>query len=249
MKYGKVLFLIAPLFARALFAQATGTIYGTTYDSSGAILPATNITITSTGTNQTRAVVAGETGEFLAPLLPVGTYSVKVEKAGFAPFVQNGVILEANTSVQVRATMQVQAASQNVVVSANQTLVQANATNLVQVIDERRIVDLPLNGRNVLQLVALDAGIDDRNAIGGTEQVNTLAQGAYASPFCGQLFLRPRCPEAQPVRRDNRRSRSYSVGVQRQRPHVFLLFLPGHTPIGGDSRLARHCAEQRDEAG
>ncbi len=128
-------------------------------------------------------MVAGETGEFLAPLLPVGTYSVKVEKAGFAPFVQNGVILEANTSVQVRATMQVQAASQNVVVSANQTLVQANATNLVQVIDERRIVDLPLNGRNVLQLVALDAGIDDRNAIGGTEQVNTLAQGAYASPF------------------------------------------------------------------
>src|SRR5262249_24560594 len=158
------LLLLALLFAQSLLGQATGTIYGTTYDSSGALLPATSITITNTGTNQSRSVVADDLGAFVVPVLPVGTYSVRVEKTGFSPFVQNGVILEANTSVQVRATMQVQAASQNVVVNANPTLVQANATNLVQVIDERRVVDLPLNGRNVLQLIALDAGIDDRNA-------------------------------------------------------------------------------------
>jgi hypothetical protein len=75
--------------------------------------------------------------------LPVGNYSVRIEKPGFAPFVQTSVVLQANTNVQVNGQLEVRAASEQVNVSATPTLVQAAATALVQVVDERRIVDLP----------------------------------------------------------------------------------------------------------
>jgi outer membrane receptor protein involved in Fe transport len=166
----------------ALFAQATDTIYGTVADASGAVIPSAQVSITNTGTNQTRYVAADEGGQYVAPLLPVGNYSVRIEKTGFAAFVQTAVALQANTNVQVNGQLEVRAASEQVTVSATPTLVQAAATTLVQVVDERRIVDLPLNGRNVLQLMSLNAGVSDSNSAGGTRQINTIAGGGYAYP-------------------------------------------------------------------
>ena len=173
---------VLTVFSSALFAQATGTIYGTVYDASGAVVPGAQISITNTGTNQVRSVRADGAGQYVAPLLPVGNYSVRIEKPGFAPFLQTAVVLQANTNVQVNGQLEVRAASEQVNVSATPTLVQATATTLVQVVDERRIVDLPLNGRNVLQLMSLNAGVSDSNSAGGTRQINTIAGGGYAYP-------------------------------------------------------------------
>jgi hypothetical protein len=76
----------------------------------------------------------------------------------------------------------VQSTGQQVNVTAEPALVQSTATNLVQVVDEKRIIDLPLNGRNMVQLVSLSAGISDRGSAGGTIQTNTIGAGAYAQP-------------------------------------------------------------------
>ena len=76
---------------------------------------------------------------------------------------QTGISLQANTTVQVDAVAQVRANAEQVTVSAKASLVQANSTALVQVIDAQRVADLPLNGRNVLQLLSLNAGVADQN--------------------------------------------------------------------------------------
>ncbi len=170
-----VLFACVP----SLLGQASGTIHGTVMDASGAVVPGVGISITNTGTNMARNITADDVGQYVAPLLPVGSYSVKAEKQGFATFLQTGITLQVNTNVQVNITLQPRATNEQITVSADATLVQATASNLVQVVDSRRIVDLPLNGRNVLQLVALDAGVSDRGAVGGTSQINTLGSGNY----------------------------------------------------------------------
>ena len=84
-------FLATLAMAVAMFGQATGTIHGTISDSSGAVVPGVAVTITNAGTNASRMVVADESGHYVAPLLPVGVYSVTVERPGFATFVQTGV--------------------------------------------------------------------------------------------------------------------------------------------------------------
>lgn len=170
------------LFSTTSFAQATGTINGSVRDSSMAVMPNAQITVTHLGTNQSRATTTDESGNYVLPLLPIGSYSVKVEVSGFAPFFQKNILLQVNTTVQVNAVLQVQSTNEQVTVSANASMLQATATNLVQVVDERRIVDLPLNGRNVLQLVALNAGISDKNATFGVIQANTLGRFQYQFP-------------------------------------------------------------------
>lgn len=165
-----------------VFGQATGTINGTVFDSTGAVVPGVPVTVVNTGTNQTRNVVADESGRYVAPLLPVGNYNVRVEKPGFAPFLQTGVTLQVNTNIQVNATLTPRAANDQVTVSSDAVMVQATTSNLVQVVDARRIEDLPLNGRNILQLMSLSAGVSDRGAAGGTLQINTIGGGQYHAP-------------------------------------------------------------------
>ena len=79
--------------SRPLFAQATGTIYGTVYDASGAAVPGAQITARNSGTNAIRSAQSDEQGQFVISLLPVGEYSVKIDHAGFTPFEQTSVLL------------------------------------------------------------------------------------------------------------------------------------------------------------
>jgi hypothetical protein len=177
----RLLFLVLSLgwFSRLAEAQATGTIHGTVYDNSGAVIAGAQISAINSQTNQPRVAAANSSGEYILPLLPAGEYSVRITYAGLAPFIQNNVTLQANTDVQVDAKLNVASASETVNVSASPLMVQTAATNLVQVVDQKRIVDLPLNGRNVLQLMALNSGVSDRGAAGGTIQVNTFGNGQY----------------------------------------------------------------------
>lgn len=179
MKLALFALVFCPAF---LFAQATGTINGTIQDSTGAAVPGVEVKITNTGTNVTRVVAADESGNYVAPLLPVGSYSVRVEKEGFATFVQTGITLQVNTNVQANVTLTPRSTSEQVTVSADAVMVQATTSNLVQIVDTQRIEALPLNGRNILQLMTLSAGVSDRGAVGGTQQVNTIGGGQYSAP-------------------------------------------------------------------
>jgi carboxypeptidase family protein len=154
-----VLLVVVP---QLLPAQATGTLSGTVHDKSGAVVPDAKITVTNEGTNLIRSAVTDATGEYVAPLLPVGIYHLTVEKPGFSPFVQDRIRVEVNTHVQADAQLQVRSGAEQVTVNAVSSMVQANSATLVQVMDSKRVADLPLNGRNVLQLVSLAAGVSDR---------------------------------------------------------------------------------------
>ena len=97
-----------------LLGQTTGTITGTVHDGTGAVVPGAAVTATNIGTNQTRSVLTDDAGRYVLPLLPLGEYHVRVEKDGFAPFVQQGITLQANTQVHVNATLQVRASAEHV---------------------------------------------------------------------------------------------------------------------------------------
>lgn len=160
------------------WAQATASIHGTVMDATGASIPDARITATNLGSNLTRTVTTDMAGRYVIPLLPIGIYTVRVEKAGFQAFLQQNVLLQVNTEVKVDARLEVGATTEQVNVSSQAALVQTNSSALVQVVDQQRVADLPLNGRNVLQLLTLNAGVSDRN-VPATVQGANLGFGAY----------------------------------------------------------------------
>jgi hypothetical protein len=160
------------------WAQGTASIHGTVTDATGASVPEARITATNLGSNQARAVTSDVAGQYVIPLLPIGSYTVRFEKTGFQPFLQQNVLLQVNTDVSVDARLEVGGTTEQVSVSSQATLVQTNSSALVQVVDQQRVADLPLNGRNVLQLLTLNAGVSDRN-VPATVQGSNLGFGTY----------------------------------------------------------------------
>src|SRR5689334_8952165 len=112
----KLLALIVLSLGTPIHAQTFGAISGSIHDATGAVIPAASITATNTGTNQSRSASSDSAGQYVFPLLPPGEYHVRVEKEGFAPFVQQGITLQANSQVEANATLQVRAGAEQVTV-------------------------------------------------------------------------------------------------------------------------------------
>lgn len=167
------------LFAVLGFGQATGAIHGTIRDPSGAVQVGRRVAVTNIETNQVRVVDSGETGQYTALLLPSGTYTVRVEAPGFKTFLQQNIVVAVNTDVEANVDLELAEASAEITVRSESTLVQTATSNLVHVVEKQRIVDLPLNGRNVLQLTTLAPGVVSSGAAGGTIQGATVGQGFY----------------------------------------------------------------------
>ena len=172
-------FLVASI--SQCFGQATGTITGSVTDRSGAVIPAASVIVTNQETNQVRQTTADDTGKFTLTFLPVGTYSVRVDKEGFGSSVRKDVLLQANTTVQTDAQLEVRSTTEQIQVTAEASLVQATSTTLVQVVDTRRVQDLPLNGRNVLNLMQINAGVSTEGATGQSNQIQNLGTAVTAS--------------------------------------------------------------------
>lgn len=143
-----------------LAQQNTATLLGTVTDQSGAILPGAKVTISDELTGFTRSVETASTGEYLIPLLPVGkNYKVSVEVSGFKRFEQTGTVLELNQNARVDITMQVGNVSEDVEVQGSAPLIDTYSSAVGDVVDAKRITELPLNGRNPLQLATLLPGV------------------------------------------------------------------------------------------
>ena len=148
--------LLLPMLA---FGQgATGTILGTVKDSSGAILPGVNVTVTHLGTNTSRSTVTSDSGDYVIPQLLVGSYDIKAELAGFKTSVQSGASLQVDQRARVDFTLQVGEVRDQITVSGEAPLVQTESGSVGQVIQSQAIVRLPLNGRNFMQLTLLAPG-------------------------------------------------------------------------------------------
>src|SRR5262249_35734715 len=156
--------------------QATAQISGTAKDQSGAVLPGVEITATQTDTGIARTAVTNETGSYVLPNLPIGPYKLEASLPGFRTYVQTGIVLEVNSSPQLNVTLEVGQVSEQVEVEANATLVETRNSGVGQVVENARILELPLNGRNVTELVALAGAAAPATTLNGSSR-DPFAQG------------------------------------------------------------------------
>jgi len=138
-----------------IWAQGVAQIQGTVQDASGLAVAGADVKATQTGTGVVRTTTTDADGVYVLPNLPVGPYRIEVSKTGFSTFVQTGIVLQVNTSPNVAVTLQVGTVSEQVQVEANAALVDTQGTSVGSVIDNQRILELPLNGRNPVELIQL----------------------------------------------------------------------------------------------
>ena len=158
MKYA--LWLLAVLYGFLLMAQsaAVSQISGTVQDPSGAAVAGAVVTVIHTETGLTRNTQTGADGSYLLPSLPIGPYRLEVTKQGFSTYLQSGIVLQVNTNPTIYATLSVGSVSDRILVEAAAAMVETQSTGVGQVIDQSRVVELPLNGRSVTQLIGLAGG-------------------------------------------------------------------------------------------
>jgi hypothetical protein len=142
------------------FAQAVANaeIHGIVQDASGAVVSGAQIKATQTETGYSQTTVSGGDGIYALPNLPVGSYKIDVVGQAFKSYTQSGIVLQVGNNVQINIALQVGSVSDHVDVSADAAMVQTQDTSISQVIDQRRIVDLPLNGRQATDLILLSGG-------------------------------------------------------------------------------------------
>ncbi len=156
--------------AQRTTAQLTGTIS----DASGAVIPAARLTVTNEQTGVKRESASNDLGYFTIPLLQPGKYRMTVEKDGFRPISRGGITLEVDQVARVDFVLEVGAVTEAVEVTANVSRVDTQTATLKEVVDQQRIRELPLNGRDATQLVLLLPGVY------GTDDTSGLRQGGSA---------------------------------------------------------------------
>jgi len=153
-------FLLVAPFASA---QSTGgRIRGTVSDPSGASVAAATVTLINDATHSTRDVQSGANGEYIFIEVPVGSYEIDVTQAGFKKFVRKGITLDLNEVVSVDITLQLGSAAESVEVTGEPPVVDTTSTQLGAVVNERASTQLPLNQRDVYQLLQLQPGVQSQ---------------------------------------------------------------------------------------
>lgn len=148
-------------------AQGMGEITGTITDASGGIVPGATVTVTNDATGAARHAVSNEAGVYSAPALPPGTYTVAVELTGFQAQTRRGLVLQVQQVARADFRLSAGTVAESVEVVAGAALLATEDTTVGQVIDNKRIVELPLNGRSYLQLAALTPGVNINSSPSG----------------------------------------------------------------------------------
>ena len=174
--------LIALLFiacmhnAPARAQQVTGDIVGTVTDATGALVPNANVIVKNVGTEEIRTGVSSEKGEFTFALLPPGTYTVSVDAKGFKTFIQSNITLDVGARYRVSAQLQIGKTSEQVIVTSEAAALQTDDSTLQAVVESKAVEDLPLNGRNFVQLAQVVPGANEGPA-------HSAASGGGGSDF------------------------------------------------------------------
>jgi hypothetical protein len=156
-----ILACLSLLWANAAHAQAeTGDIVGTVTDASGAVVPGASVTATNVGTGVAQSAVAAGSGDFIFNQLQVGTYTVKVEAKGFKTFSATNIALSSGDRARVDAKLEVGDVAQTVEVSGTVApALQTDSSQVGSLVPSQTVEALPLNGRNLIQLVQLQPGV------------------------------------------------------------------------------------------
>src|SRR5262245_58608061 len=147
--------VVSALSCGSVWAQATAQISGTVRDQSGAVLPGVEVTATQTDTGIARMAITNETGSYILSNLPLGPYRFEAALPGFRTFVQTGIVLQVNSNPVINPVLAVGQVTEQVEVQANAALVETRSTTVGAVIENERILELPLEGRRVTDLITI----------------------------------------------------------------------------------------------
>ncbi len=175
-----LVFFICPL----LYGQANGSFSGTVADKTGSVISGATVSVSSQGTGVARETKTDASGHYLVPLLPVAMYTLKVQSGGFQTVEQKDVRLQVNESLELNFTLVPAAVSEKVEVSATEVAVETTAPTLGQVINSEQVAELPLNGRDFVQLATLTPGTtqetNPQSFFGGGASSEVSARGTFS---------------------------------------------------------------------
>ena len=172
----RLILIVLTLFVSAdlLYADVTGSIQGIVRDRSQGAIVGAHVTITNVKTNLRYESVTGPDGSFHVLALPAGSYTLTVTATGFRPFTETNIEIKVNDQQNIDVTMALGSTTETVSVEANAVQVQTESTQLGDVIDSKKMLALPLNGRSYIDLLGLQAGVAPSTAgtIGGDRPVS-----------------------------------------------------------------------------
>ncbi|QHN03279.1 carboxypeptidase regulatory-like domain-containing protein [Granulicella sp. WH15] len=157
-------------------AVAIATVNGRLVDPLGAVVPNASVKLTATDTGSLHQTTTNQDGLYTIVNLPVGPYKLEVSAPGFQTYVQSGIVLRVNDNVELDATLTVGEVNERVEVQANISMVQTQQNTISQVIDGRRIAEMPLNGRDPTQLITISGA-----AVNHSDGTNTGSKSFYSS--------------------------------------------------------------------
>src|SRR5260370_25079303 len=156
----KRIFTLAALLSVFCLAQGVrSTLVGRVTDESGAVIPKTKITVTNTGTNESRLAETNDNGEFVIPQLAPGEYALTAEHESFRKEARKGIVLETGQQARLDLILKCGSVTEQVEVSAAAPLLASENASVGNVVDQKKVVELPLNGRDYLQLAQLQPNV------------------------------------------------------------------------------------------
>ena len=187
-----VLTLVAMFtFAAVNAQQTTGTLSGVVQDETGGVIPGVEVTAVNTGTSATRTVISDDEGRYRIPQLAPGSYELRAELSGFQTAVLQDITLSVAQEAVIGITLRVGEISEQVVVSAEVSLVETRSATVAALVDSRQVRDLPLNGRDFIQLAALQEGVitprAQRRTVNGDRGIKMSIAGAR--PYDNAILL------------------------------------------------------------
>src|SRR5277367_2991274 len=153
-----VVFVLMMALCPAMYGQATGSFSGTVLDKSGSSVPGANVTVTAQGTGLTREAKTDGAGHYLIPLLPVGNYTVRVDLTGFQSAESKDLRLQVDEARELDFSIAPATVVSSVTVSGDAVTTETTNASLGQVVTSQQVSQLPLNGRDFVQLATLTAG-------------------------------------------------------------------------------------------
>ena len=157
-------------------AQSTGQINGIITDATGAAVPGAIIKASQTDTGAVRTVTSGANGAYVLTNLPIGPWKLEVSKEGFSTAIESGVVLQVDANLTLDVSLKVGAVSDTVTIEASTAQVETQSSGIGQVVDNQRVAEMPLNGRNPLELVLLTgmASLPGNGAINNVRNYPTI---------------------------------------------------------------------------
>lgn len=173
----------------ALAQLPTATILGVVKDTSGAVVPSAALTARNVATGQTRTAISEQDGTYRFSALPVGTYEVRVEHAGFQTEVRKDITLTVAQEAVLNFSLQVGTIEQTVSVTAELPLVNTTSGSLGGLVSQERVADLPLNGRNYIELTLLQPGIQVNKNINAQAGMTGVWFSSNGAPVRSNAYL------------------------------------------------------------